>query len=350
MSALKVHFFKTYFLVLTLASSITFGIGFEYGIFPIFGTLIMLFLTDMTSKVYQYLLPLFILVTIALLNLMLSNSDISLLIKQIFWILAFFVGIWSKDYGENLPHEKIVFVVLIFAILDYAGLTHGFKDFFFSRVVMPSGSRGATSLFTEPSYLALALICIIALNRNLTLRMEVLAMVILVLSKSTMALFGFLLLFYNSKRRILYVSLLILALLFLSESDIRFVAFIKAMISGDLLGNLDASGRARLAYIIRDIGISKENLFIGFGPGSFSRLVSRNPALNSDYDPFMAGSLLGTLLVEYGVLVCYPIYKFVRVIGIFRTIVFICVGLQMISFAFLFFPFTLGKLLSKNCV
>ena len=246
-------------------------------------------------------------------------------IKDTVFVLTLVAGfILARHCDMNILLIKITVAILLFVCLcQFFPNYESLHSLIFSRSTTDFG-RGLTSILSEPSFLAatasIILINYILLRGPLDLFDPVsLALVfLLLLSFSTMAIFGIIAIFWGSRyskaTKLIFVCLM-LAFVWplVSDLNVRMIEFLISIGKGE---PLDQSASSRAFYILKDLQVAKDSFFLPiWGVGGYSHamqnLMDIEPPKDFMYDPFLSGSLLGRYLVNFGFfIILVPFFYF----------------------------------------
>lgn len=271
-------------------------------------------------------------------------------IKSLIFLLALDVGFNSKS-SEKSTFKALYIIILVFDVLDFLQISHLIKDVFFARSTEVIGTRGASGIFTEPSYNAIAVLCLMLLSSNYfktNLWKIYIPGILSILTFSTMAIFPLLLVFKRMNHKMKFITLISVTFLFYHfASDVRILSIVSILLDNPELLLNDDSINSRLGYILRDVQVFFSNYGLPILPGYYSIEILNFPA-TTIYNPFLPGSLSGYWLVQLGIIYLLIIIWFVFKAkkGRLERLLLALMSFQMISLAFVLVPFTIGKLLN----
>ena len=304
-------------LAMSLASIITNNINFTFGyqISPIsicflFGAL-MLNRHILFAQNHIKILLFFLICTLVITSPFANPVD---LFKDLMFFMTIIFGlVIASDQKFNLKLIKItIILILTILILQFLPQYMDFHKIIFHRASTTVG-RGFTSFLGEPSFLA-ATSTIILLNYTILVGYLdykdpyiLLIVSALLLSFSSMALFGLMFVFWKIRLSLFAKSVVVLLGILLlwpliSNLNVRMIHFMLTLLSGQ---ELDVSANSRLFYILKDLKIFLTGFAIPlWGPGGYHHaMVYMNDIQipeNFIYNPNMSGSLLGRYLVCFG--------------------------------------------------
>ena len=230
-------------------------------------------------------------------------------------ILGFIISINEKYFLKTL--QVVTVTISIVMVLQFSPTYMDIHNIIFNRASMMIG-RGYTSLFAEPSFLA-ATTTIILLNYCILKGklyykdpIVILNVTALLLSLSSMAIFGLIFVFWKIRFTV-FIKLVIISLFaffflpFILQLNVRMIQLALMISSGEAL---DVSASSRLFYILKDLQVLLNGLaFPWWGPGGYSdAMLHMNDMQIPDefiYDPNMSGSLLGRYLICFGFIVLF---------------------------------------------
>jgi len=355
-------------------SSVTFGVYFEYSLIPAVFVVLALFLGYVRFGVKIKYPDLVIMMFIAY-SIILSVTNVYLFKEalSLIYILFGYRLVSDCDSTKITRAVKIaIWLLLIIGLAElYAPFLGQIKSMLLTRSYA-SGSlyRGISSLTPEPSYFALTLFSAFILVATSKRHAETDWMIIflvfsgLIFSLSTMiALMIPLILLMTKSIKGYQVLLAFLIIIFVSISYFDGSRFMQVILGlSDGIGYLksDGSSSSRLFYIIKDLNIFASNYGLPLGPGGYELFAGdggylKGVGLETIYDPSLSGSFLGRMLVNYGFLLCVPIYMIFRefilefgyVKGFLAFFFLVAVMFQMISLAFAPFSIAVGALLGN---
>lgn len=364
-----------FFCVVFFLPTIKFGLNYEFSLVPAAAAAVAVcgyLLRDKALRRLDAVLLLLLLGSAVALFVFLDPN----VVKELLFFLTLYGGvIWARRYsGVSLESLsiRVLWVYLAVAVIEVLlPEVSVYKTYILTRSFYSvDGPRGVSSLATEPSYYALVVFAcwMVCYSGNkfesVPLRFVPLALVSLLLTKSTMAVLILPLLMLTVDRQ--YRSRLLIG------STLAVIGIVVAGVTVDsratqLLGSLyaegfdflfrDESASSRLFFIIKDLDLSWRNGLMPLGPGSYDHAMSRYdlasliPAsLLSLYNFSISGSLLGHFLVEFGLLAVVVVV----VVGLKLTksngyvgalclmLLVMLLLLQMISLVFAPVAFSLG--------
>lgn len=245
-------------------------------------------------------------------------------------------------------------LILLVSILDFLHISDPFKELLFTRPTVVIGLRGASSIFSEPSFLALSIFCLMALSKDLfkdNFWGIIFPGFLSILSFSTMAIFPLILAFYRLRNghKLFVLACIILTIPLILKLNIRITAILTLALENPELLLKDNSVNSRLGYIVRDIQVFLENYTLPIIPGYYPIIISNYPA-ETIYNPYLPGSLMGYWIVQLGlvtpILLLRFIFRFKK--GRMERLLLTIMSVQMISLAFILVPYTIGYLSSEQ--
>ena len=293
------------------------------------------------------------------------------LVKEFIFLLQFIFGfLFFKDVQciDRIIRLTLIITLMVAMLQWFVPQTESIFSLTMSRVYMPYGSRGASSLFQEPSFYAFfcsaiffmlwAEVKFYAINKNLWC----LILLNLLASGSAMSLIVFPFMFIALKLSFKLKLSILLVLFYFTlvhsnflDANIRYLSLLKSIFDNGL--EIDTSASSRLFFILKDLkqffecSIYLPTLTAGY-QSSFELCGHIAVPDNFIYDPTLSGSLLGRYLVQFGILTLFFIsWLFWFLEGkwfnkILALVSFCALFLQMVPITFPIVGIALGYLTS----